>query len=166
MNVSICGLALLALFTALDCSAALLTEDPAMVCSILRDTQLLAGNWTQTPGSEARCQSAGRPVRGDEHQSSEMTYLAEGDGDGERVKRVLLIVKVNDQSVLDAAEQELLHASNRLSVRLLGLSIPTQTREALKKPAPANSMVGSGSIRVYREQIKGSHALNIFVVIE
>lgn len=164
MNVSICGLALLALLTAMDCWAALLTEDPAMVCSILRDTQLLAGNWTQTPGSEARCQSPGRPVRGDEHQSSEMTYLAEGDG--ERVKRVSLIVKVNDQNVLDAAERELLHASNRLSVRLLGLSIPTQTREALKKPGPANAMVGSGSIRVYREQVKGSHALNIFVVIE
>lgn len=164
MNVSIGGLALLALFTTLDCSAALLTEDPAVVCSILRDTQLLAGSWTQTSGSEARCQSPARPVRGDEGQSSEMTYLAEGEGD--RVQRVSLIIKVKNQNVLDAAEREPVHASNRLSVRLLGLSIPTPIREALEKPAPANAMVGSGSIRVYREPIKGSHALNIFVVIE
>lgn len=164
MNVSIYGLALLALFTTLDCSAALLTDNPAVVCAILRDTQLLAGNWTQTSSNEARCQSPARAVRGDERQSSEMTYLAEGKED--RVKRVSLIVKVKNLNILDAAERELVHASNRLSVRLLGLSIPTQIREALKKPAAANTMVGSGSIHVYREQAKGSHAFSIFVVME
>jgi hypothetical protein len=164
MKISMHGLALLVLFTTIDCSAALQTDEPAVVCSILRDTQLLAGTWTQASADEALCQSPGRAVRDDQEQNSQITYLAEGVAN--RVKRVSLVVKINNPKAQDAAERELLRATNRLSVRLLGLSIPIEIRDALKTSKPANATVGSGSIHVYREQVKGSRNTSIFVVME
>jgi hypothetical protein len=155
---------LLLLLLSFDCRADLQTDDPKVVCPVLLDAQLRANAWTAGAEGSAQCRSPNRPIRDDQGHGNTIAFLADGVGD--RVKRVLLIVDVEDRKAIDAPQRDLLRVTNSLSVRMLGLSIPHEIREAINKPKSVKVDVGTGSIQVYRTPTKDGKGVSILVVMQ
>jgi len=137
-----CAIAVISTSFTYSCLADLKEQSTAQMCTLLNDTQLRAGEWiTRQDGSEG-CASGARLVKGAAGEINRISYAAEGsEGKSSRVK---LVLNVLSPSTDDAAKRELIRASKRLSVRVLGMSIPHSFDEAIMKGTPIVLEVGSG----------------------
>jgi hypothetical protein len=114
----------------------------AQMCTVLNDTQLRAGEWTTRQDGTEGCASRARFVTANPSEINKISYSAEGlDGKSRRVKLVLSVLSPPNS---EAAKRELIRASKRLSVRVLGLSIPHAFDEAIMKGTPISLEVGGG----------------------
>jgi hypothetical protein len=141
MMVRVAIAAISASFT-FNCLADLKEQPTEQMCTLLNDTRLRAGEWiTRQYGIEG-CASGARLVKEHPGEINRISYAAEGlDGKASRVK---LVLNVLSPSTDDAAKRELIRASKRLSVRVLGMSIPHSFDEAIMKGTPIVLEVGSG----------------------
>lgn len=152
--------AVLAFSVSLSCAAQLQVHSPAQACSRLVDTQLRAGEWTQYPDGKEGCRSAARLITSDGKGTSTIAYAAEGE-DG-IPNRVMLVTDVLSSADAEWAKRDLIKAAKRLSVRVLGLSMPHSIDEAIMRERYARLFVGTGSITVDRTPtIKGRYQLTI-----
>jgi hypothetical protein len=137
-----------ALLLSLNCAAELRVKSPVQVCRLLADTQLRAGDWRHDDSGSQGCSSGIRPIAPDSPNGSLIAYAAEGADD--LPTRVTLtldeISKVDD----DRAKRELVRATKRLAVRVLGLSIPHSAEESIMKGTPAKLELGSGTLTIIR----------------
>jgi len=153
-------IAVLAFAVSLDCAAQLQVSSPVQACSPLVDTQLRAGEWTQYPDGKQGCRSAARVIASDRNGTSTIAYSAEGE-DG-IPNRVMLVADVHSPADAEWARRDLIKAAKRLSVRVLGLSMPHSLDEAIIKEKYARLFVGSGSITFDRTPtIKGRYTLTV-----
>jgi len=150
----------LAFSLSLDCAAQLQVSSPVQACSPLVDTQLRAGKWTQYPDGKQGCRSAARVIASDGKGMSTIAYAAEGE-DG-IPKRVMLVADVLSPADAEWARRDLIKAAKRLSIRVLGLSMPHSIDEAIMKEKYARLSVGSGTITFDRtDTIKGRYQLTL-----
>ncbi|MBD8121486.1 hypothetical protein IFT62_09700 [Pseudomonas lutea] len=142
----ICGA--VALLLSLNCAAELRVKSPAQICRLLADTQLRAGDWRQDDTGSQGCSSGTRPVSADVPAGSQIGYAAEGADD--IPTRVTLTLGGISKADDDLAKRELVRASKRLAVRVLGLSMPHSAEESIMKGAPAKLEFGSGTLTIIR----------------
>lgn len=150
------------LWCSINCLAELRPQSTAELCTVLNDTQLRANEWSVQKGGEEGCSSGARPIKSVQVDGNTISFSAEGiDGIPSRVKLILTVFKSSED---DAARGELIKATKRLSVRVLGLSIPHAFDEAILKDAPVSLPVGSGRATLTRTVVdKKSYLLTVIM---
>jgi len=148
------------LWCSINCLAELRPQSAAELCTVLNDTHLRANEWTVRKIGQEGCSSGARPINSDRVDGNTISFIAEGsDGTPNRVKLILDVVQPSDD---DAARRELVKATKRLSVRVLGLSIPHAFDEAILKAEPISLAVGSGRATLTRTVVdKKSYLLTV-----
>ncbi|MNK95204.1 hypothetical protein D3C87_1154320 [compost metagenome] len=154
------ALALVATSVSLSSLADLRLQSPDQICSILKDTQLRAGEWTSFQDGHEACASGARLATPTSTDGNKIAFFAEGaSGKPQRVRLTLNVLLPSDE---DAAKRELLRATKRLSVRALGLSIPHQLDEAIMRGLPLQLEIGSGRATLTRTGVsKQSYMLSV-----
>jgi hypothetical protein len=144
----------------LSCLADLKEQSTGQICTVLNDTQLRAGEWIIRQDGNEGCASGTRLVKEDAAEINRISYAAQGsDGKPSRVK---LVLNVLSPSTDQAAKRELIRASKRLSVRVLGMSLPHSFDEAVLKGLPIALKVGSGEAVLTRTAAnKQSYVLTV-----
>lgn len=130
------------------CLADLAPQSAAQVCTVLNDTRLRAGEWTTHQDGQEGCSSGARSIKADAVDGNRISFAAEGAGGAPTKVRLTLNVMLPSDE--DAAKRELIKATKRLSVRVLGLSIPHAFDTAIMKATPINLDVGSGHASLTR----------------
>jgi hypothetical protein len=128
--------------------AALQPQSLEQLCTVLNDTRLRAGEWTRYENGEEGCKSGQRPINPDAVDNNKISFTAKGVGGvAHRVELTLQVVLPSDDY---AAKRELIRATKRLAVRVLGLSIPHAFDEAIVNALPIHMDVGGGHASLTR----------------
>ena len=145
---------------ALNCFAGLVPKSSAQTCAVLYDTQLRAGDWTLYQDGKEGCTSGARLIKPDSVDSNLISFSAEGARG--TPSRVVLVLDVKLPSDDIAAKRELIRATKRLGIRVLGFSIPHTFDEAIMRGAPISLVVGSGRAILTRTVVnKQSYLLSV-----
>jgi len=154
--------ALISCSLSLSCLADLRLQSPSQICTVLNDTQLRAGEWTTYQDGHEGCTSGARLITPTSTDGNKISFIAEGSsGAPNRVKLTLNVHLPSDE---DAAKRELIRATKRLSVRMLGLSIPHRFDEAIVKGEFIQLDVGSGRATLMRTSVnKQSYVLSVLM---
>lgn len=147
----------------LTCFAALKPNTPGEICDVLKDTQLRAGGWNKMQDDIEGCSSARRPLSISSIGSARISFVAKGTA-GAATQVSLVVTAIADQDK-DAASRELIRAAKRLSVRVLGISMPQSMVGAITKGTSMHLPAGSGTI-VLMTNTAGNKLYEMTLVME
>ncbi len=156
-------MAVMLLLSPLMCSAALKSNTPEEICGVLKDNQLRAGGWDTIQDDIEGCSSTRRPLSSNSTGSARITFAAKGTA-GAATQVSLVITAIADQDK-DAASRELIRAAKRLSVRVLGVSMPQSMVGAITKGMPMHLPAGTGTI-VLMTNMAGDKLYEMTLVME
>jgi hypothetical protein len=151
-----------AICCSLNCMAALQPQSLAQLCTVLSDTRLRGGEWARYENGEEGCKSGQRSIKPDAVDNNKISFRAKGvDGVAHRVELTLQVVLPSDEY---AAKRELIRATKRLAVRVLGLSIPHAFDEAIINAVPIHLEVGGGQATLTRTMLnKQGYVLSVMM---
>ena len=154
--------ALVSFFLTFNCLADLRLQSPAQACTVLNDTELRAGEWTPHQDGHEGCTSGARLVTATSTDGNKISFIVEGlSGVPNRVRLILSVHLPSDEG---AAKRELIKATKRLSVRMLGLSIPEKFNQSILKGESIQLDVGSGRASLIRTSVnKQSYVLSVLM---
>jgi pyrimidine operon attenuation protein/uracil phosphoribosyltransferase len=87
-------------------------------------------------------------------------------GNKSTVMQVDLFLNINDQASSSSAHQELLKATEVLSIKATGKQLPQKLKNAIKKGSNASQKVGNATVEILREDWTAGEGYDVKVTIK
>ncbi|MFJ7311804.1 hypothetical protein ACIQVE_03370 [Pseudomonas sp. NPDC098747] len=143
-------LLLIAAMTATSASAEIIDPTPSNVCSLLSDSGLKGRKWVDDYGDgSSGCASDYKDIGSASGLANNLSFYVTGVS--QYVMEIKLVFNYNQPSQSSSATKALLAASDKLSQRALGASLPAPVIALIKRGEHGSAKVGKGVVEVVRE---------------
>ncbi|MFM4965806.1 hypothetical protein ACEUBT_19020 [Aeromonas bivalvium] len=129
-------------------NAAFLNTSPSASCNYLTGNGLATRGWENQYDNEFGCSSSYKEIGTGVPLSNNLAYYVEGSSSEARLAK--LVVNINNKALEGSAYAELLQASQELSLKLSGVSLPEEISSAIKNGKKASAKAGNTAIQVIR----------------
>lgn len=136
------------LLSSASVDAALLSFDPSDACDSLSNIGLATRGWKNQYDSEFGCSSPYKELGAGAPPANNLAYYVEGDST--TVRKLKLVLNINNNRYAIAAHQELLKAAEALSLKMAGAELPEKIAGAIVSGTKASTNVESTNVDVIR----------------
>ncbi|MBX3517936.1 MAG: hypothetical protein KF815_13465 [Rhodospirillales bacterium] len=143
--------------------AELKPAEPTVLCSYMQDVGFVTRGWKNYYENAFGCSSPYKELGTGFPLANNLAYYAEGNK--ETVTQLKLVLNVNNSKTANAAHEELLKASEALSIKATGANLPQPLKDAIKSGKKATAKIGSASMEVVRENWPSNKGYEIKVII-
>ena len=152
MRVTTTALIVFSTFAINIASAELKTIAPPEICTYMKTFDLATQGWKVLGGNIFACGSQMKNL-GESSSLTEnpnnITFFVQGDNTV--ANKAELILNVNNRGTAETAHNELLKASEILTLKATGVELPKGLKDAIKTGKKANAKIGSFSVEVDRD---------------
>ncbi len=163
MKVLLAVLIGFSIFTFGNANAELKTTVPSEVCNYLTESGLITGSWKNRYDNEYGCLSPYKELTGSPVANNIAFYA---DGDNNSVKKIKLVLNINDNASATNAHKELLQVSANLIAKITGGKLPTDLKKAIEKGQNFSTKIGAVSVDIVREDWLSGNGYEIRVSIQ
>lgn len=139
-------------------------EVPTKACAYLSDVGLGTRGWKNDYDDEYHCSSPYKEIGPGSPLANNLAYYVEGSRGA--VKRLKLVVNINNRVQQAAALSELQVAAKLLASKILGVALPSAAINALKSGTQGSWKVGQNTVSVKRDNWPTGKGYEIHFVIE
>lgn len=152
--------------TILTASAELLVTAPSKVCNFLNEAGLASGSWKIFYDQEFFCTTSLKELGSGSMGNNPNNLMFSATGNKSTAMQVDLFLNINDQASSSSAHQELLKATEVLSIKATGKQLPQKLKNAIKKGSNASQKVGNATVEILREDWTTGEGYDVKVTIK
>ncbi len=163
MRVLLAVLIGFSIFESSNLNAELKITSPTEVCNYLTDSGLITGSWKNRYDNEYGCLSPYKELTGSPVANNIAFYA---DGDNNSVKKIKLVLNINDKASATNAHKELLQVSANLIAKTAGGKLPPALKIAIERGQNYSTKIGAVSVDIVREDWLNGNGYEVRVSIQ
>ncbi|MEI6133275.1 MAG: hypothetical protein WCQ41_10705 [Bacillota bacterium] len=167
MRIIITVLIVFSSFVTNAVNAELKSTVPSEICAYMKDLDLATSGWKGLYGNSFFCTSQYRelsPSSSPTNNPNNLTFSVEGDST--TANQAKLVLNVNNRETAEKSHEELLKASEVLSLKATGEKLPKGLKNAIKIGKKAGAKVGFSYVEVVKEDWPTGKGYEVKILIK